>query len=148
MTDSKIDISSSPSVINNVIEWNGSSYSSIPDIHGYKQGDKVILNLNCEDRDCGKTQTPYLDPATNTVHCSICDEEMTNISPFMKNMLRQNQMFRTRPKKPFAVKCECGREDTPELDENDNLVCSKCSKPLKLTVAYATMLKAKLANSD
>jgi hypothetical protein len=107
----------------------------------------MILNLTCEDRSCGKTMTPYLDKETNTVHCDICDEEMTNITPFMKNMLRQNGIFKTRTKKAFAVKCPCGAEDTPDLVD-DQLLCHKCEEPLKLTAAYAQMLKMKLQDAD
>lgn len=107
----------------------------------------MILNLTCENSECGKCMTPYLEPTTNIVHCSICDEEMVNISPFMKNMLRQNKILKERPKKAFAIKCSCGREDTPLL-EDDQLLCPKCKEPHKLTPAYATMLKTKLSDGE
>lgn len=146
MTDNKIDVV--PHLSNNIIEWHGSTYSSIPNTTGYKQGNQMILNLQCESRECSKTQTPYLDPINNTIHCSICDEEMVNLSPFMKNMLRQNKILKERPKKAFAIKCSCGKEDTPIISDDDQLVCPKCKQPHKLTPVYAQMLKSKIKGED
>lgn len=99
----------------------------------------------CTNKGCGKIQEPYLDPQTNKVHCSECDGELTNLTPFVKNQMKANKQFKQKQPKPFAVKCDvCGREETPKLSAND-IVCGVCSGPLsKLSPIFKNMLKDKL----
>jgi ribosomal protein S27E len=104
----------------------------------------------CSNKGCGKIQEPYLDPQTNKVFCSLCEGEITNLTPFTKNQMKMNKQFRQKQPKPFAVKCgKCGREERPKLTAADDIVCGVCSQPLdNLSPIFKNMLKDKLKNVD
>lgn len=108
----------------------------------------TTFNMDCNNRGCGKTQTPFLDKDTNKVYCSACHKEIENVSPFVKNTMRMNKQFRVKEKKSFSVKCACGNEDRPVI-EDDKIVCAECGAEQKqLTPQYATMLKDKLGDVE
>ncbi len=93
---------------------------------------------------CFQHQNPYLDPTTNKVYCSDCDEEITNLTSFTLNQLKANKQYKAKSSKPFATKCaNCKEEDTPMLVKDD-FVCSRCKKPLNLTPIFKNMLKQTL----
>ena len=107
----------------------------------------MAFSINCTNKGCGKLQEAYMDPDTNQVMCSECNREISNISIFVKNQMKQSKNFRKKTKKPFAVKCEsCKAEDKPKII-NDKVLCSSCSKEIKgLTPYFINMLKNILGN--
>lgn len=101
--------------------------------------------MNCSSKGCRKMMTPYIDPKTDKVYCSACDNEMENITYFTKMQLKGLKQFRPKKVTPFAVKCDkCNKEDCPILINNE-VVCSSCHKILdKLSIPFRNMLKEKL----
>lgn len=109
----------------------------------------MAFSTFCTTKGCGKIQEPYLDPQDNKVYCSVCDGEITNLTPFVKAQMRSSKQFRQKKIKTFAVKCvKCGREERPKQVGND-IVCGACNQPLdNLSPIFKNMLKEKLKNAD
>lgn len=109
----------------------------------------MAFSTNCTTKGCGKIQEPYLDPQTNTVHCSLCDNEIVNLTSFVKVQMKSAKQFKQRQAKPFAVKCaKCGKEERPQIVDND-IVCGVCLKPMdNLSPIFKNMLKEKLKTTD
>lgn len=109
----------------------------------------MAFSTFCTTKGCGKIQEPYLDPQDNKVYCSICDSEITNLTPFVKSQMKANKQFRQKQPKPFAVKCgKCGREERPKLS-GDDVVCGSCHQSLdNISPIFKNMLKEKLRSTD
>jgi ribosomal protein L34E len=107
------------------------------------------FSLQCTTKGCCKIQIPYIDPATDKVYCSFCDQEMAGITHFIKVQMKSLKQFRQKQQTPFAVKCsKCGKTDCPKLVNNE-IVCSGCSKPLdNLTEPFKIILRVKLKSSN
>jgi Zn finger protein HypA/HybF involved in hydrogenase expression len=103
-----------------------------------------------KQKKCGEME-PYLDPKTNKVFCSKCDQEMANVTHFMKTTLKTLKQYRTKQPVPFGVKCQnCGRDAQPKVVKDD-IVCPTCNKPhTHLSEPFKIMLRDKLktANKD
>jgi hypothetical protein len=108
-----------------------------------------MFSMSCTNKGCYKQMEPFLDPATNKVHCSICDGELINVTNFTKNQMKANKQFRKKNSVAFGVKCNsCGKEDRPVIVNND-IVCSSCKKPLKqLSEPFKIMLRDKLKSNE
>ena len=48
----------------------------------------MAFSTFCTNKGCGKIQEPYLDPQTDRVHCSLCDQEIVNLTPFVKSQMK------------------------------------------------------------
>jgi predicted transglutaminase-like protease len=109
----------------------------------------MAFSTFCTNKGCGKIQEPYLDPQTNKVHCSLCDQEIVNLTPFVKSQMKSMKQYKKKEAKPFAVKCaKCGREERPKVVAND-IVCGVCSQPMdNLSPIFKNMLKEKLRTAD
>jgi hypothetical protein len=109
----------------------------------------MAFSTFCTTKGCGKIQEPYLNPVDNKVYCSLCDNEIVNLTPFVKNQMKMSKQFKQKSAKPFAVKCaKCNREERPKI-VNDDVVCGVCSKPLdNLSPIFKNMLKEKLRTTD
>lgn len=110
----------------------------------------MAFSTFCTTKGCGKIQEPYLDPKTDKVHCSLCDNEIVNLTPFVKQQMKMSKQFRQKQPAAFAVKClKCGREEKPKLVSND-VVCGGCSKSLDGSISpiFKNMLKEKLRVTD
>lgn len=103
----------------------------------------------CTTKGCGKIQEPYLDPKDNKVYCSLCDSEITNLTPFVKNQMKMSKQYKQKQAKPFAVKCaKCGAEERPKVVAED-IVCGACAAPMNnLSPIFKNMLKDKLRTTD
>lgn len=109
----------------------------------------MAFSTFCTNKGCGQIQEPYLDPKDNKVYCSKCDKELVNITPFVKNQMKNSKQFRAKQSKPFVFKClKCGREERPK-NINDDIVCGVCEKSLdNLSPIFKNMLKEKLKTID
>lgn len=103
----------------------------------------------CTNKGCGKIQEPFIDPQDNKVYCSLCEGELTNITPFVKTQMRSMKQYRPKQAKPFACKClKCGREERPRVVDND-IVCGACHQPMdNLSPIFKNMLKERLKTVD
>lgn len=98
---------------------------------------------------CKKLQPPYLDPKSEEVYCSLCDEKIENITHFAKMQLKTLKQYREKKKTSFAVKCKkCNKEERPKLVKED-IVCGACKEKLDhLSPFFKQMLKLQLSNAD
>lgn len=105
--------------------------------------------LSCTNKGCYKTQEPYIDPKTDKVYCSICDQEIANISYFTKVQMKSLKQVRKRKNASFSVKCvKCDKTERPKVVDDD-IVCGVCDKPLdNLSLPFKNMLKEKLKTAD
>jgi DNA-directed RNA polymerase subunit RPC12/RpoP len=103
------------------------------------------FSMICTTKGCGKAMEPYLDPKTDKVYCSLCNQEITNVTYFAKMQMKTLKQFKQKTVVSFAVKCvRCGKEARPKL-VNDDVVCSGCNKPLdNLSIPFKNMLKEQL----
>jgi hypothetical protein len=103
------------------------------------------FSMSCTTKGCGKTMEPYLDPKTDKVYCSACDNEMTNVTHFTKVQMKTLRQFKEKKVISFAVKCQkCGKEDRPKLVGED-IVCRSCKKTMDhLSEPFKIMLREKL----
>lgn len=108
-----------------------------------------MFQINCTNKGCYQMQAPFIDPDTNKVYCSICNNEIVNINDFVKRQLKASKQFRPKNKTPFAVKCfHCKTNVKPELVD-DEVVCSLCFKKLdKLSQSFIIMLKMRLKSTN
>jgi len=109
----------------------------------------MAFSLPCTNKGCGKIMSPYIDTNDDKVYCSLCDKEIINITPFIKNQMKMNKQFRQKQTKPFSVKCQnCKKEDRPKISGKD-VVCAHCNKPLThLSEPFKIMLREKLKTTD
>jgi hypothetical protein len=109
----------------------------------------MAFTIQCTNKGCGNLQQPYLDKATDKIHCSLCDKEIINISVFVKNQMKQSKQFRPAKKVPFATKCKnCPADERPKLVGGD-IVCAVCNKKMDhLLPSFVLMLKDQLKKTD
>lgn len=107
------------------------------------------FSLVCTNRGCGKQMEPYLDPKDDKVYCSICNQEILNVTYFAKVQMKTLKQFKPKLTTSFAVKCaKCGKEARPKI-VNDDIVCSGCNKIMdNLSIPFKNMLKEKLKTVD
>jgi len=107
------------------------------------------FSMNCTSKGCGKVQEPYIDPKNDKVYCSLCDNEMINISFFTKTQMKTLKQFKQKNQVSFSVKCRlCHKEGRPKIIK-ENVICFSCLKPLEhLSMSFKNMLKEQLKNVD
>jgi len=93
---------------------------------------------------CGQVEG-YMDPKTDKVYCPLCDNEILNVSHFMKITMKTLKQFRQKVQVAFGVKCQnCNKESQPILI-NDKIICPHCKKEHNhLSEPFKIMLKDKL----
>lgn len=107
------------------------------------------FSMICSNRKCGKQMEPYIDPKTDKVYCSSCNNEITNITSFAKVQMKSLKQFKPKETTSFSVKCNiCNKDGRPKL-VNDDVVCGSCNRPLEnLSNPFKLMLKEKLKTAD
>jgi hypothetical protein len=107
--------------------------------------------MTCSNKGCGDQMEPYIDPASDKVYCSSCDQELTNITHFTKIQMKSSKQFRKKKNISFGVQCKrCLKEDRPII-LNKEISCPHCkSNHNHLSEPFKIMLKEKLktANQD
>ena len=103
----------------------------------------------CIHKGCGKQMEPYLDPKTDKVYCSLCDQELTNINYFTKVQMKTLKQFRPKKIVAFGVKCKNCQKELQPVISNDKVTCPSCNTEHKhLSEPFKRMLKDKLKNKD
>jgi hypothetical protein len=110
----------------------------------------MAFSIQCTNFGCRKIQEPYIDLVDDKIYCSLCEKELLNITPFIKNQMKMNKQYRKKQPKPFGVKCpRCGKDDRPKLMINGDIICRGCDKPLDhLSEPFKIMLRDKLRTTD
>lgn len=104
------------------------------------------FTICCTNKGCYKLQEPYLDLSTNKVYCTLCEEEIANVSAIIKNQMKLNkQTQKPKTQSTFSVKCQhCSANDSPNLI-NNKLYCKSCNKELtNITEIFKNMLINKM----
>lgn len=107
-----------------------------------------MIQLQCTHKACNKMQSPYIDPKTEKVYCSECENEI-QANHFMKVQLKTLKQYRQKDTSRFSTKCAlCKKEGTPIILNND-VNCASCKKPLShLSDIFKNMLKRELAKKE
>ncbi len=93
-----------------------------------------------------KLQEPWLEPKTNKVCCSLCNQEIPNINHFVMIQLKTLKQYRPKNTTAFSVKCQSCAKESPPVILDDEVVCSACEKPLNhLSPIFKNMLKEQLS---
>jgi ribosomal protein L34E len=108
------------------------------------------FNMNCNNKGCGKWQTPFLDLKDNEVYCSDCGKVITPVSHFTKVQMKSLGQTRKPPKSAYSVRCDkCKQEALPKLGLNKELVCSVCDNPHKnISVPFAILIRNAIAKGN
>lgn len=103
------------------------------------------FSIQCSNKGCCKIMEPYLDPNNDKVYCSICDNELTNVTIFVKSQMKSSKQYKQKKMISFAVKCQnCSKEDRPVL-LNNKILCPYCNKEhLHLSEPFKNMLRLNL----
>lgn len=97
--------------------------------------------MQCSNKGCGQMQSPYIDPKTDKVYCSLCDKEIKEATHFAKVQMKSLKQYREKKGRSFSVKCSlCNNEDRP-LSEGNKYLCSSCKKELNISDAFKLILK-------
>lgn len=107
------------------------------------------FSMQCTTKGCSKLMEPYLDVKEDKVYCSLCDQELVNVTYFVKIQMKSLKQFRQKTNKSFSIKCtKCGKEDRPKLINND-IICVGCNKSMDhLSEQFKIMLRDKLKTVD
>lgn len=90
------------------------------------------FNVNCNNKGCGKYQTPVLNLKDNEVYCSECGNAISGITHFTKSQMKALGQTKKGAKSAFSIRCEkCRQESMPKVGFDNKLVCSGCDNPLK-----------------
>lgn len=108
----------------------------------------MAFNMICVSKGCGELQEPYLDPDTNKVYCSVCNNEIVNITIFAINQMKMNKQYRKKSKTPFSVVCSSCKAQEQPIVEDGELLCAACFKTLDnlsphFKIMYKNMVGAK-----
>lgn len=91
----------------------------------------MAFMMSCNNKGCGKHQTPTLNLKDNEVYCSECGNVIANVSHFTKTQMKSLGQTKKPPRSAYAIRCEkCRQEGLPAIN-NNQLVCSSCSIVLK-----------------
>jgi len=106
------------------------------------------FSMFCNNKGCGQTMEPYIDPTDDKVYCSSCDNEILNTTHFMKVQMKTLKQFKRKQKIGFSIKCQkCSRENIPKIDK-DKFLCQHCNIELNnISEPFKLLLKEKIKNS-
>lgn len=109
----------------------------------------MAFSIQCTNKGCYQIQEPYLDPITDKVYCSKCNNEIINVTYFAKVQMKSNKQFKPKTNNSFSIKCsKCGRTERPKIS-NDDIICSICNAPIEnISVPFKNMLKEQLKKID
>jgi hypothetical protein len=106
------------------------------------------FTMQCTNKGCGQIQSPYLDPKTDKVYCSLCDKELTQVTHFAKVQMKSLKQYKEKKGKSFSVKCtNCNNEDRPQVNK-DKYFCSSCKKELNVSHAFKLILQHYLGKAE
>lgn len=100
--------------------------------------------IQCTNKGCRQLADVLLDPETNEVICTLCQNPIANITDFVKRTLRANKQFvkRKNTGSNFNAKCAaCGQIVAPEIDKDNKIVCTKCRAEIKLSKAFENVFR-------
>jgi len=106
--------------------------------------------MNCNNKGCGKHQTPALDLKDNDVYCAECGKTIVGVSIFMKNLMKSLGQVRKPPRPAYSVRCDkCKQEALPKLDTTGKLICSWCNHlHTNISGPFAILIKKAIAEGD
>lgn len=109
----------------------------------------MAFSTYCTNKGCGKHMEPYLDSSDDKVYCSVCDNEIPNITHFAKMQMKTLKQFKKKTQLSFSVKCKkCNKEDRPKIVNND-VQCPYCKvSHTHLSEPFKIMLREKLKTAD
>tara|TARA_B100000131_G_C18078633_1_gene597363 strand:+ start:1206 stop:1535 length:330 start_codon:yes stop_codon:yes gene_type:complete len=105
----------------------------------------MLLSCNKGCRINGGTTEGQLDLESHDVVCMVCDEILSDISPFCKDIMKSSgDIIRKRNEKAFVFNClECGKN--VETIMNNGIICGKdCSSDscnIKVTESMKEAIK-------
>lgn len=99
--------------------------------------------MNCNNKGCGKHQTPTLNQTTNDVECSECGKSISGVTDFAKRQMKSFGQIKKPKKVAFSVKCnKCNQEALPALDIKNNLICSQCNAiHQNIPISFALLIR-------
>lgn len=84
---------------------------------------------------CNQTQDIKLSRENDKPICLGCGKEVTNLSIFTLNSMRDRKDYTEKVKKGFSFKCNKCNEQRPGILSKDqkSVVCSECNEPMQVT---------------
>ena len=106
--------------------------------------------MNCNNKGCGKHQTPVLDIKDNEVYCSECGNIITPVSHFTKVQMKTLGQVKKPAKSAYSVRCmRCKQEALPKIGANDILICSWCGNPHNnISTPFAILIRKAIAKGE
>ena len=109
----------------------------------------MAFSMNCNNKGCGKYQTPYLDLSDGEVHCQECANVIKNIPIFTKNQMKSMGQTKKAVKKAFSVRCDkCKAETNAKIDDKDQLVCAICNTKTNVSKPFELIIRDAIKKGD
>ena len=103
---------------------------------------------NGKTKKCGQME-PYMDPKTEKVFCSLCDQEISNVAHFTKTTMKTLRQFKEKKAIPFGVKCQACQKEAKPVIIDDEVSCPACKKPhANMSEPFKIMMKEKLKTGN
>lgn len=102
------------------------------------------MSMSVFCKTCKRLSEICLDKQDDNVYCKDCDQQITDITIFVKNNLKISKVFREPKKKnaAFEVVCSsCQKKTVPQLKDN-KVFCLHCKAELKLSSHFLNALKS------
>lgn len=108
-----------------------------------------MFSTQCQQKNCHKHMEPYIDPKTDKIYCSECDQEITNLTHFTKVQMKTMKQYKKKVQVSFSVKCaKCNKEARPSI-KIGKIICPGCNvEHSHLTETFKLMLLDALKTAD
>jgi ribosomal protein L34E len=103
-----------------------------------------MFMMNCNNKGCGKYQSPVLNTKDNEIYCTECGNKIAGASHFTKVQLKALGQTKKPVKTAYSIRCEkCKQEGMPKFAANNkDLVCSSCDNILKnISEPFAILIR-------
>ena len=109
-----------------------------------------MFMMPCNNKGCGKQQSPVLSTKDNEVYCSECGQKIVGVSHFTKVQMKALGQIKKPAKTAYSVRCEkCKQEGLPKLDDKKNIVCAGCDNQLKnISAPFAILIRKAIEKGD
>lgn len=107
------------------------------------------LQINCNNKGCGKYMLPVLDLKDNEVYCTECGKIIAGANHFTKIQMKTLGQIKKPARPAYSIRCDkCKKEALPKLT-NNKLVCSWCDNPnISVSKPFEILIRQAIRKGD
>jgi uncharacterized Zn finger protein (UPF0148 family) len=102
----------------------------------------------CNNRGCNHSVAAELELETGKVFCPDCGKEISNLTIFTKNQIKNAKQIKKPKKEAFSTICPaCKHDALPALNKTNQLVCVKCQAQLiNIPIPFQPLIREAIKN--